>query len=88
MGDWRDAVEVPPRESEEPPVYVELMPAHRRQRVAFQLDGRLYRAAVTERREHADGRDAVHLMLWPALPDGRRRAWFWWDPRRSRCGRR
>jgi hypothetical protein len=48
--------------------------------VAFQLDGRVYRAAVTERSEHCDGREAVHLLLWPALPDGRRRAWFWWDP--------
>lgn len=48
--------------------------------MAFQLDGRVYRAAVTERSEHCDGREAVHLLLWPALPDGRRRAWFWWDP--------
>jgi hypothetical protein len=80
VNEWRDAVEVPPREPGEPPVYVEPIPEYRRQRVAFQLDGRLYRAAVTERREYRDGREAAHLLLWPALPDGRRRAWFWWDP--------
>ncbi|MET9881145.1 hypothetical protein ABZZ36_42210 [Actinacidiphila glaucinigra] len=30
------------------------------------------RAAVTERREHADGREAVYLLLWLTQPDGSR----------------
>ncbi|WP_326581649.1 hypothetical protein OIE69_43540 (plasmid) [Actinacidiphila glaucinigra] len=80
MNDWRDAVEAPPWEPGEPPACVEPIPEYPRQRVHFQLDGRLYRAAVMERREHADGRKAVHLMLWPTLSDGQRKAWFWWDP--------
>lgn len=53
-------------------MYVEPIPEYRRERVRFQLDGRFYRGAATERRESSDGRVAVHLLLWPALPDGRR----------------
>ncbi|MDX2703364.1 hypothetical protein PV350_10900 [Streptomyces sp. PA03-6a] len=49
-------------------MYVEPVPEYRRQGVGFQLDGRLYRGAVTERREPPDGRVAVHVLLWPALP--------------------
>ncbi|MGW3246563.1 hypothetical protein [Streptomyces sp. NPDC001070] len=80
MSEWRDAVEVPPREpGAAPPAFVDSLPEHRRQRVAFKLGGRRYRAWVTERRTHADGRESVHLMVWPVLPDGRRRAWFWWS---------
>ncbi|MGW3243199.1 hypothetical protein [Streptomyces sp. NPDC001070] len=78
MNEWRDAVEMTPREP--PPAFTESLPDHRRQRVALQIDGRRHRASVAERREYADGRVAVHLTLWPALRDGRRRAWFWWDP--------
>lgn len=38
---------------------------HRRPRVAFQINGYRYRVAVMERREKADGREAVHPLLWP-----------------------
>lgn len=72
VNDWRDVAEVPPREPGEPPAYIELIPEFCQPRVAFQLHGRLCRGAVTERREPSDGREAVHLLLWPVLPSGRR----------------
>ncbi|MEU0181469.1 DUF6233 domain-containing protein [Streptomyces sp. NPDC006207] len=82
MSDWRDAVEVPPRrpgDGAEPVAVTEAYPEHNRPRVKLQIAGHPYRAIAAERREHPDGRVALHLTLWPALPDGRRRAWFYWD---------
>ncbi|MEU0184166.1 DUF6233 domain-containing protein [Streptomyces sp. NPDC006207] len=82
MSDWRDAEEVPPRRpgaGAEPVAFTEAYPEHDRPRVYLQIAGRRHRAIAAERREYPDGRVGLHLIVWPALPGGRRRAWFFWD---------
>jgi hypothetical protein len=57
---------------------------HRRPRVDIHIGRGLYRGLVTERRDYPGGRIALHLTLWPALPDGTRRAWYYWHPQAMR----
>lgn len=59
---------------------VHVYETHRRPRVDLRIEGGLYRGLATERRDYPDGRIALHLTLWPALPDGTRRAWYYWHP--------
>ncbi|MEV6549205.1 hypothetical protein AB0M57_10890 [Streptomyces sp. NPDC051597] len=44
------------------------------------IDGHRYRAAAMAHYDEPDGRRAYHLCLWPALPDGARTGWYWWNP--------
>jgi hypothetical protein len=43
------------------------------------ITGRRYRAVAMNHYDTADGRRAYDLALWPALPDGTRTGWYWWN---------
>ncbi|MEV6553733.1 hypothetical protein AB0M57_34285 [Streptomyces sp. NPDC051597] len=47
--------------------------------INLRVDGRAYRAVAMAPYDHPDGRRAYRLCLWPALPDGARTCWYWWD---------
>lgn len=48
--------------------------------INLHLDGRPYRAVAMAHHDQPDGRRAYQLALWPALPDGTRTGWYWWNP--------
>lgn len=81
MTEKPNAVEVPrwtPHDGAPP--YVHYYGDHDYLKVNVRIAGNMHRAVATERRDYRDGRQALHLALWPALGDGRRRVWVWWDP--------
>lgn len=81
MDEMRDAVEVAPwTPGAGAPPYVHYYGDHDVLRVNVRIAGSMHRAVATERRDYRDGRRALHLALWPAMDDGRRRIWVWWDP--------
>lgn len=84
MSDWREAERVPPRQPGEPVPVVHVYEQHRRPRCDIHIGRGLHRGLATERRDYPDGRIALHLTLWPALPDGARHAWYYWHPQAMR----
>ncbi|GAA0611834.1 hypothetical protein [Streptomyces crystallinus] len=48
--------------------------------VNLYVGARGYRAVAMAHYDTPAGRRAYHLCLWPALPDGARTGWYWWDP--------
>ncbi|MFD9794194.1 hypothetical protein ACFWXK_24955 [Streptomyces sp. NPDC059070] len=48
------------------------------------IDRHRYRAVAMAHYDTSSGRRAYQLCLWPALPDGVRTGWYWWDPDRMR----
>lgn len=73
----RDAVPAPAPEA---PTAVRSYSPYEVVAIDLWVGGHRFRAVAMAHYDAPEARRAYHLMLWPALPGGRRTGWYWWNP--------